>query len=216
MLGLKELFTCAKFFADAQSHVNHKELLGITDGKTIGTFIEHQFKTYLQSYFPDVKMGNSAQGIDLPDVRLNCDIKVTSFRKPQSSCPYRETRQKIYGLGYNLLLFIYDKKDDGTKCLLDFLHVALIEQERTSDYILTKQIRDMLAHDANIEDIISFFEDKSLPGDEITHRLLAEEVMKRTPLQGYLTISNALQWRLKYSRVIESDNGLAGVLRYDR
>jgi len=40
------------------------------------------------------------------------DIKVTSIRQPQSSCPFKSARQKIYGLGYSLIVFVYDKKDD--------------------------------------------------------------------------------------------------------
>jgi putative type II site-specific deoxyribonuclease len=34
--------------------------------------------------------------------------------------------------------------------------------------------------------------------------------------QGYLTISNALQWRLQYKRVIELDNQVEGVYNYVR
>ena len=35
--------------------------------------------------------------------------------------------------------------------------------------------------------------------------------MQRTPAQGYLTISNALQWRLQYSRVLEKAGTVVGV-----
>jgi len=34
-------------------------------------------------------------------------------------------------------------------------------------------------------------------------------------LIGYLTISNALQWRLQYSRVIEQAGKVEGVLRLE-
>lgn len=54
--------------------------------------------------------GSSAKGLDLPSV--NTDIKVTSVVQPQSSCPYRDSKQKIYGLGYNLIVFVYIKEDD--------------------------------------------------------------------------------------------------------
>lgn len=216
MLGLNELFRCAEDFADLQSNIDHKELLGTTDGKAVGTYVEHLFEEYLQECFPDVLIGNSAKGIDLPDPRLNCDIKVTSIRQPQSSCPYRDARQKIYGLGYNLLLFVYEKVDSRNHCQLDFLHVALISQERTADFTLTRRIREMLDDRANVDDIVGYFEDKALPGDEITHHMLAEEVMKKPPKQGYLTISNALQWRLQYSRVINLENRVSGVSNYDR
>jgi len=51
---------------------------------------------------------NSAKGIDFPEIDV--DIKVTSFKQPQSSCPFRSARQKIFGLGYSLLVFVYEKK----------------------------------------------------------------------------------------------------------
>ena len=56
----------------------------------------------------------------------------------------------------------------------------------------------MLKDGANKEDIIGFLHDKNLPGDEITYNSLAEEILSHTPPQGYLTVSNALQWRLQY------------------
>jgi hypothetical protein len=39
-------------------------------------------------------------------------MKVTRVTQPQSSCPFKSARQKIYGLGYALLVFVYDKVDD--------------------------------------------------------------------------------------------------------
>jgi len=60
----------------------------------------------------------------------------------------------------------------------------------------------------------SIFKDKSLPGDDITHVQLVEEVLQNPPLQGYLTISNALQWRLQYRRVVDmsSTDGLYKII----
>jgi len=40
---------------------------------------------------------------------------------------------------------------------------------------------------------------------------LAERILRRSPNQGFLTISNALQWRLQYGRVISvagSEDGI--------
>lgn len=214
-LNLSSLFNKAKEFALAQGAINHVSLLGVTDGKAVGTYVEHQFEDFLTSHFPDIVIGNSARGIDLPDDRINCDIKVTSIRQPQSSCPYRDSRQKIFGLGYNLLLFVYEKRDTETSCTLDFKHVALIEASRTADFTLTSMIRNMLDIGSNREDIIALFEDKALPGDGITLTRLADEVLATPPEQGYLTISNALQWRLQYSRVISLRNEVNGISNYD-
>ncbi len=52
-----------------------------------------------------------------------------------------------------------------------------------------------------------------MPLDEIQARKLAEEMLKKRPATGDLTISNALQWRLQYSRVIEQAGKVDGVNR---
>lgn len=215
-LDIASLYEAACAFADEQSRVNHTSLIGVTDGKAVGTHVEHLFDKFIKDLYPDIQIGNSAKGIDLPDIRLNCDIKVTSIRQPQSSCPYKDSRQKIFGLGYNLLLFVYEKTDTEDSCMLDFKHIALIDKNRTADYTLTRLIRQMLECDANNEDLIALFTDKALPGDEITLSRLAEEVLETTPAQGYLTISNALQWRLQYKRVISLANSVEGIENYDR
>jgi len=45
---------------------------------------------------------------------------------------------------------------------------------------------------------------------------LFEEILKKPFEQGYLTVSNALQWRLQYKRVIELNNQIEGVYNYVR
>ena len=51
---------------------------------------------------------SSARGIDFPELLI--DMKVTSIRQPQSSCPFKSAKQKIFGLGYSLIIFVYEKK----------------------------------------------------------------------------------------------------------
>lgn len=72
----------------------------------------------------------------------------------------------------------------------------------------------MLSVDANKEDIIALLNDKNVPGDDVTYNDLADEILENPPEQGYLTISNALQWRLQYKRVIGLDNSITGVVNY--
>ena len=73
-----------------------------------------------------------------------------------------------------------------------------------------------MVHDgANKEDVIGFLQDKNVPGDEIVYNNLADEILDHMPEQGYLTISNALQWRLQYARVIALNNSVDGVVNYD-
>ncbi|WP_303819988.1 restriction endonuclease [Actinobacillus minor] len=214
LLTIEELIENAIAFCEFESKINHSEILGVTDGKAIGTYIEHKFKSFLQNNYI-VNIGNSAIGIDLPDNHILTDIKVTSFTQPQSSCPFKNARQKIFGLGYNLLVFVYKKQDIDNFCKLDFIHCTFIDMFRTADYTTTRRLREMIYDGANKEDIIGFLEDRQIPGDDITHNSLADEILINPPEQGYLTISNALQWRLQYSRVIKLNNSVNGVVNYD-
>ncbi len=70
----------------------YSKLFGVTDGKAVGTFIEHELQGYLESRYT-IETGSSALGLDLPS--LETDIKVTSIRQPQSSSPFRSARQKV-------------------------------------------------------------------------------------------------------------------------
>lgn len=140
---------------------------------------------------------------------------MTSIVHPQSSCPFKNARQKIFGLGYNLLVFVYDKKDTATTCTLDFRYCTFIDSSRTADYTTTKRLREMLDDGANKEDIVGFLEDRNFPGDDIGYSELADEILEHKPEQGYLTISNAFQWRLKYARVITLNNSVNGVFNYE-
>ncbi len=80
-LTIECLIKEARTFCEKQTTVNHTELIGITDGKAVGTYVEHKFKAHLQQNY-EVKLGNSASGIDLPDTNINTDIKVTSIKQP--------------------------------------------------------------------------------------------------------------------------------------
>ena len=140
---------------------------------------------------------------------------MTSIVQPQSSCPFKNARQKIFGLGYNILVFVYDKKDTTTTCTLDFKYCTFIDKSRTADYTITKRLREMIYDEGNNAEIIGFLVDKNVPGDDIVYSELADEILSHKPEQGYLTISNALQWRLQYARVITLENTVSGVLNYE-
>ena len=127
ILTKEDLLQEAISFCDAFSSRNHTSLIGITDGKAVGTYVEHQFKEYLSERYT-LSIGNSAKGIDLPDDGIMTDIKVTSITQPQSSCPFKNARQKIFGLGYNLLIFVYEKVDTESSCILHFTHCAYVDK----------------------------------------------------------------------------------------
>lgn len=214
VLTIDELIKSARQFCEIETRNNHIELIGVTDGKAVGTYVEHKFQDFLKSQYI-VGVGSSAKGIDLPGAEIQTDIKVTSITKPQSSCPFKNARQKIFGLGYHLLVFVYDKHDTNDTCTLHFTHCIFINKERTADFTITKRLREMVFDGANKEDIIGFLQDKNVYGDDIVYNELADEILNHLPEQGYLTISNAFQWRLQYTRVIQLDNSVQGILNYE-
>lgn len=188
-------------------------MFGVTDGKAVGTYIEHKFKAYLAANY-EVAFSSSASGIDLPE--LNVDIKVTSINQPQSSCPFKSARQKIFGLGYPLLIFVYDKTDDAANrtANLNILHTIFVEKGRTADFQTTIGLKQILANDGNAEDLVSFMQNRNLPLDDIEAYKIAGELLSgKEIVEGYLTISNALQWRLQYSRVITEAGKVGGIWR---
>ena len=211
-LNIASLLSEAAKFSATESKYDEPSLYGVTDGKAVGTYLEHKFTDYLSMRYT-YQPGNSASGIDFPDLAV--DVKVTSIRQPQSSCPYRSARQKIYGLGYNLLIFAYDKTDNAGNRTgrLDIQHTIFVDQTRTADFQMTRGILQILRNDGNVDDLVAFMQDKLLPCDEIEARAIAEDILKKPPVEGYLTISNALQWRLQYSRVIKVAGNVPGVSR---
>ena len=213
---MKNNLTIAHLVAEAgvfsQMVSDHKEpsIYGINDGKKIGTYIEHRFSKYLMERY-HFELGNSASGIDLPGI--NVDIKVTSSRQPQSSCPFRSVEQKVYGLGYHLIVFVYEKFDyhDSQTSSLNIVDSVFVDMRRTGDYQTTFGLRDIMNRNGNLDDILAFIDERRLPLDEIAAIQLAERIMKEPPEIGYLTISNALQWRLQYSRVIQMAGSVGGL-----
>jgi len=211
-LTIEKLIEEAQLFCVEQSKFQHKELYGVTDGKAVGTLIEHKFQSHLNEKY-EVLVGSSAKGMDLPSDDIQTDIKVTSIKQPQSSCPFKDAKQKIFGLGYNLLVFVYDKTDDPTSetAILNFVSCSFVHKERTADYTTSFRLREMVKDGANEADIIAYLQDKNIPADEITLAKVAEQILQTPPEQGYLTISNALHWRLQYQRIVALADDIQGI-----
>jgi hypothetical protein len=210
-LTIADLLLEARRFADLENMHNEPSLYGVNDGKAIGSYLERKFARMLALSY-NLDTGNAASGIDLPG--LNVDLKTTSVRQPQSSCPFRSARQKVYGLGYHLLVFVYAKSDDParrTACLA-MRHVVFIEAGRTADFQMTSGLRQILANNGSVEDIVAFMLDRNLPVDEIGATSLAEEIIANPPAIGWLTISNAQQWRLQYQRALDNAHRGDGVV----
>jgi hypothetical protein len=207
-------------FSEIESTHPEPTLYGVSDGKAIGTYLEHKFRTYLTDRGYSYQMGNAANGLDFPG--LDVDIKVTSIKQPQSSCPFRSIRQKVYGLGYSLLVFVYDKADDPTTktAVLKMVSTVFVEKDQTADFQMTAGIRKIVADAERDKDspevikqeLMAHMEARALTSEEHELRALADAIMERLPEQGYLTISPAMQWRLQYKRVMEKAGTVNGVL----
>lgn len=211
-LTIEKLVEEAQYFCIVESKYMHKELYGVTDGKAVGTLIEQKFQKQLHEKY-ELTIGSSARGIDLPSDDILTDIKVTSIKQPQSSCPSKDAKQKIFGLGYNLLVFVYDKTDNiqTQTSILNFVSCSFVSKERTADYTTTYRLREMIKDHANEEDIIAYLQDKHIPADELTLTKIAAQILRTPPEQGYLTISNALQWRLQYQRIVTLTDHISGI-----
>ena len=202
----------ANEFSNKESQHPEPSLFGVTDGKAVGTYLEAKFIGTLREKGYVFGQGNAANGLDFPS--LNIDIKVTSIKQPQSSCPIRSIRQKVFGLGYGLIVFVYSKNDDpqSKTATLTITDTIFIEADQTADFTMTKGLLEILDSGGNEEDLAAFMQARSLTDDYNDLMALAKEVLATRPKQGYLTISPALQWRLQYKRAIEKAGTVDGVL----
>jgi hypothetical protein len=158
-------------------------------------------------------IGSSASGVDFPDLLV--DMKVTSIRQPQSSCPFKSAGQKVYGLGYSLLVFVYDKVDDGRKktATLNILQIVFIEAKRTADFPTTRDLRHILENEGNRDDVFAYLEDSRISLEEVGRRRLANEIIRNPPRQGFLTTPPIVRWELPYSPAMERTGLEQGVLK---
>jgi hypothetical protein len=100
------------------------------------------------------------------------------------------------------------------------VHTVYINAERTADFQMTRGLRNILENEGNKDDLMAFMlvgvasplENRNLPVDEIELSNIADEILVNPPLQGILTISNALQWRLQYARAIDLAGQEEGII----
>jgi hypothetical protein len=71
----------------------------------------------------------------------------------------------------------------------------------------------MVKDGANEEDISAYLSDRNIPADEITLGKIARQILDSPPVLGYLTISNALQWRLQYGRIVSLKEKVSGITK---
>ena len=94
---------------------------------------------------------------------------------------------------------------------MHFVSCAFISSERTADYTTTFRLREMIKDHANEADIVAYLTDRNIPADEVTLLNMSKMILKNPPKQGYLTISNALQWRLQYQRIVSLEKSVSGI-----
>lgn len=65
LLRIPSLLTEAARFAADESIHDEPTLFGVTDGKAVGTYLEHKFQRELEQTYT-YEVGSSAKGIDFP------------------------------------------------------------------------------------------------------------------------------------------------------
>ena len=201
-LTIETLKQEAQAFSQIESHHKEKSLFGITDGKAVGTYLEHKFKDHLRNKY-DFEEGNSASGIDFP--ALNVDIKFTGIVQPELDYPFKSARQRIYGLGYSLLVFVYEKsvnrKSKTTNLYIS--HILFLTPDKTGDFQMTQGIIDILKNDYYKDDLTAFMFDSRLLFDESEVGKLADEILSTPPKMSFVMTSDDLRWRLRYFGMLE-------------
>ncbi len=108
---------------------------------------------------------------------------------------------------------MYEKHDNRQTrtSTLEIVSCTYIDSSRTADYQTTRGINDIINRDGNAEDIFAYLGERCIPGDEITLMRMANDITANPPQIGYLTMSNALQWRLQYGRVVSLQEKVKGI-----
>lgn len=179
--------------------------------KKIGDFVQEKLSEYLATKYSFTK-GNSTLGIDFPS--LNIDVKATRLHKPQSSSRFRSVRQKVFGLGYGIVLFAYEQIEDefAMKTTIRVRRVVYIAAERTASYSITKTIKELIENDCNQEELEGYLLSISMGLDEAEAEAIAQKIMlDKTINVGYIEMTQALQWRLMYSVAINNAGKIAGL-----
>ena len=178
------------------------ELRGINDGKKVGTYFEHEIKKFLEKKLGKPLGGSSAAGKDIP--AFNIDVKTTSIQQPQSSSPFTDASEQVFGLPYNILLFIYQKSDTVIGATFKIISCCYIPQDKTGDHRITKEILNLLSKLKNMEITDNEFKEAverklQIKGAKLADGII-EKIKTNPPQLGAITITPAIQWRLNYNK----------------
>lgn len=95
--------------------------------------------------------------------------------------------------------------------MLDFVSCSFIDKCRTADFQTTTSLHKIISNQGNQDDIFAFLIEHNIPSDEVTLYNMAGDILNNPPKIGYLTVSNALQWRLQYGRVVSLTDKVDGI-----
>ena len=102
------------------------------------------------------------------------------------------------------------------KSLSFLMAVAMLSGNVNPSFSAFADNKDISAESSTYDDSITASSSVVASSSNIQSEIvkLADQILCKKPSQGYLTISNALQWRLQYKWVIELNNTIDGVVNY--
>lgn len=206
ILSVEDVIQESKECLSFNQNIKTKKLFGINDGKTLGTHIENIFFDYLENKGYLFKRGNPSKGIDFPE--LDIDIKSNSSTRSKygTSSPFRSFEQKIYGMGYSIVLFIYDKIDiyEEKTATLSLKEVFFIDKEDTADKKTTSEILEVINNGGTEKDMINVLIQNKILLDLDSLKTLSHKLFLNPPKPGLLSINDVLQWNISYNKSLES------------
>lgn len=202
-------------YLDLRNHLDHvaewcaendHTTLKSNKSKDIGTYFEESLRSYLNEELGLERIGNAAEGIDLP--HFNVDVKTTRITRPQSSSKIRQFSERLVGVPYNILLLIYSRESLESGTEYTFENCVYIPKERTGDHrkstaaaeAVSQYKEDEITKERlrqKLEELVSEKEDDIT---EIKDEEL-EGIIRNPPKPGVITISPAVQWRFSYGKM---------------
>lgn len=205
----------AQKFSQMESSHKEKSLFGVTDGKAVGTYLEHKFKNYLRNKY-EFEEGSSASGIDFPELQV--DVISTDLLALYPSSPLKSAHQKIYGLGHSLIWFLYEKTDDheSKRAKVNIISGFFLDRKNTADFKTTSGIISVLKNEGNKDDVMAFMLDTYLANDEIEASNFADEILSNPPKLGYSFTTSFWRERVQCLEAIKQSKNSAIVYQAER
>jgi len=167
-----------------------------TDPKSLAMFAERTLHRWLQTRF-DYRTGSSANGLDFPDVPM--DFKLTDAARPQSSIPAAGRHEMLWGLGYHVLVAIYQKSPRDGAIYLALDDLWCLDAEQTADRRTTEEVQRLVRHDAR-DGVLARYLEQRLPFCRAEEaRVQVARIRAQPPVLGQLTLSPAMQYRATYN-----------------